>query len=247
MQEDNCFITLTYNSESLPPWPHSLNKKHHQEFIRALRLKYPEKQIRFFHGGEYGKPTIENNYIARPHLHYLLFNHKFEDLVLWDDTQGKKTYLSDTLKAIWQKGHVTVGELTHQSAAYVARYCMKKVTGKNAAEHYEKIHPETGEISSVIPEYAQMSLKPGIGKPWYDKYKNDVFPSDMVIVKGGNRVKTPRYYDRLLGRESCNELEEIKAKRQTSMDKNWQDQTRRRLHTREIVKKAQTQNVQRKL
>ena len=78
LYEQNCFITLTYNEESLPK-NRSLVKKHFQDFIRSLRdqlrylnelhdlkrgfCEYPQKdaRIRYFHCGEYGE---EN---GRPH------------------------------------------------------------------------------------------------------------------------------------------------------------------------------------
>lgn len=41
-----------------------------------------------------------------------------------------------------------------------------------------------------------MSLKPGIGAVWFQKYYTDVYPSDSVIVRG-RPCKPPRYYDKL--------------------------------------------------
>jgi len=35
-------------------------------------------------------------------------------------------------------GHCEIGALTFESAAYVARYIMKKVNGDLAAEHYKR-------------------------------------------------------------------------------------------------------------
>ena len=47
---------------------------------------------------------------------------------------------------IWGHGFCTTSELTLNSAAYVARYCMKKVNGDKANEHYQTTNPLTGEI-----------------------------------------------------------------------------------------------------
>lgn len=259
MHKENQFITLTYDDQNLPPWPHSLDKKHHVDFIKALRyhlsqrkinpetgkLKRYYKKIKYYQCGEYGKATVENNFIARPHFHTLLFGHAFTDLKLWKEEEGIKTYTSKKLDAIWQKGQCIIGELTQQSAGYVARYCLKKITGEAAQEHYEHTNPTTGEISRITPEYSTMSRRPGIGASWYEKYKRDIFPSDQTIVKGGKKVKTPRYYDLLLQEEDQTTHLQIKEKRTEKAEKTSKDQTRRRLKIRETVKLAQLKSLTR--
>ena len=40
--------------------------------------------------------------------------------------------------------------MTHASAAYVARYSMKKVTGKRADDHYWRVSPIDGEPSCCV-------------------------------------------------------------------------------------------------
>ena len=87
---------------------------------------------------------------------------------------------------MWAKGFVTVGDVTYQSAAYTARYIMKKMLGRSAKDYYTRIDPCTGEVYEVLPEYTNMSLKPGIGHDWYQKYKSDCFPSDYLINEGKN-------------------------------------------------------------
>jgi hypothetical protein len=42
-----------------------------------------------------------------------------------------------------------------------------------------------------------MSLKPGIAKGWFDRFSSDVYPEDVVVLRGGKRSKPPRYYDKL--------------------------------------------------
>ena len=71
--------------------------------------------------------------------------------------------------------------MTFESAAYVARYIMKKITGRSAGAHYEHVCEQTGEITNRKPEFNKMSLKPGIGQGWYDKFKDDVYPHDYVV------------------------------------------------------------------
>jgi hypothetical protein len=73
-------------------------------------------------------------------------------------------YKSDTLDELWGQGITEIGNVTFDSAAYVARYIMKKVTGPMAEEHYEVLQEETGEIGEREPEYTTMSRRPGIGR-----------------------------------------------------------------------------------
>lgn len=259
MHKENCFITLTYDDEHLPPWPWSLDKEHHKTFIKNLRyhlsrkqinpktgrLKRVYKKIKYYHCGEYGTATPLNNFIARPHFHTLLFGHEFKDLKIWKREEGITTYTSETLDGIWEKGQCIIGELNHQSAGYVARYCLKKITGDLAQEHYEKTDIYSGEIQNIQPEYSTMSRRPGIGASWYEKYKSDIFPSDQTILKGGKQVKTPRYYDLLLKDQDETTYLQIKEERTTQAEKAANNSTRKRLKTREIVKQAQLTSLHR--
>jgi hypothetical protein len=71
---------------------------------------------------------------------------------------------------------------------------MKKVTGKGSYLHYSELDYETGELTnSRKPEYTTMSRRPGIGKTWYDKYKDDIFPRDYVVLNN-KKIQPPRYY-----------------------------------------------------
>ena len=168
LHENNCFITLTYDDAHLPS-DLSLNLVHFQKFMKRLRKRFGDG-IRFFHCGEYG----EN--FGRPHYHACLFNFDLPDRVLWSTRSGVNLYTSHILSSLWPFGFVTVGDVTFESAAYVARYVMKKVTGKNAQDHYEWVHPITGQVYERAPEYVTMSRRPGIGKGWLEKYMSDVFP-----------------------------------------------------------------------
>ena len=62
-----------------------------------------------------------------------------------------------------------------ESAAYVARYIMKKQykdpkNVKRYEDHYETVNTETGEIFQKKPEYSTMSRN--IGREWFKKYPN---------------------------------------------------------------------------
>lgn len=203
LHEDNCFITLTYNPENLPP-DCGLVKSDFQKFIKRLRKYLKGRKIKYFQCGEYGD---RNN---RPHYHAIIFNYNFDDWVyLFDSPSGEPIYSSPTLEKIWGLGFVTIGTVTFESASYVARYCLKKINGKKADEidpatglkHYERINSHTGEISEVWPEYCTMSRGGrsgrGIAHDWISKYTSDFYPKDFTTIRG-RRVSPPAYYDRYL-------------------------------------------------
>jgi hypothetical protein len=133
----------------------------------------------------------------------------FEDKELFQVRDEIRLYTSETLAELWPYGFVTTGSVTMESCAYVARYVCKKQKGKNAEQHYIRWDPLTGEGIPIEPEYATMSRKPGIGKTWFDNYKNDVYPHDYVVIKK-HKIRPPRFYDKQLTEE---ELEKIKEKR----------------------------------
>ena len=170
----------------------------------------------------------------------MLFNHNFDDRELFSDRGGVHTYRSDALEKLWPYGFSTVGELNFETAAYTARYCMKKINGKKLEEidpetglkPYERVHTQTGEIITVQPEYVTMSLKPGIGKTWYDEFKADCYPSDFITHKG-KKFRVPKYYDYLYEKDEPEEFEEIKAKRPLKAEQFKEDQTPDRLAARE--------------
>lgn len=204
MHTENCFVTLTFNDESLTRRnnPFSLDKSEYQRFMKRLRIRY-DKKIRFFHCGEYGDIN------KRPHYHALLFGHDFADKQLWSNRDGIRLYISEELMDLWPYGFSTIGEVTFDSAAYVARYVMKKITGERAADHYVTWDPLTGEGIPIETEYCTMSRKPGIGLDWIKKFKDDVYPHDYIVINGF-KVKPPRYYDNQLSEK---ELSLVKQKR----------------------------------
>lgn len=234
LYEDNCFVTLTYNDESLPEGG-TLVKKHFQDFMKRLRFSHPERKIRYFHCGEYGETTF------RPHYHAILFNLAFEDQKLFSIKNGFRLYTSDRLERIWGHGFATVGSVTFDSAGYCARYIMKKVTGDDAEKHYQRIDPDTGEIFAVEPEYCTMSRRPGIGKGWLEKYKDQTYPSDTVVINGAV-MRPPKFYDSQL---SDDERERIKHRRMSRALEHAADNTLARLRVRQTVKEAQIGNLKR--
>ena len=235
-----------------------------QKFMKRLRKELGSKRsvlyranpedrkIKFYQCGEYGgkcrhgidldedKCPMCN--LGRPHHHACLFNIEFPDLVpYWSN--GEIRYTSPTLERIWRYGFVDVGKLEFQSAAYVARYIMKKRDGEKFADHYQNVD-DFGEIVPVKPEYSSMSN--GIGKAWYEEYKSDCFPSDEVPVPGyGVIKKVPRYYEEMFKEEDAFAHEEVKENRKKFRRDNAEEYTAERLWQKYKVKKAQVELLKR--
>jgi len=230
--EVNCFVTLTYDRENLPG-DLGLDVRHWQLFAKRLRKKCGP--FRFFHCGEYGDENL------RPHYHALLFGLDFgADRVLWkEDSEKRKTYLSPLLSERWSYGFTTVADLTWQSAAYVARYVVKKATGPLASEVYSRLNPETGEVWEVKPPYTTMSRRPGIGSDWFSKYKGDVFPGDFV-VHDGRKFRPPSFYDKRLPEA---ELEVVKQTRKRRAAAHVAEQVPDRLRVRERIMEAKAERL----
>ena len=240
MHEENCFITLTFNNDALKERrnPYSLDKTEFQKFMKRVRKKYAHK-IRFFHCGEYGE---KNN---RPHYHALMFGHDFRDKKLWSVSGGNRLYISEELQELWPYGFNTIGEVNFETAAYTARYVMKKHKGDDVVEKYQ-ITDEDGVIWDRIPEYCTMSRRPGIAKTWYEKYGwSDCHKHDYVVVNG-HETRPPRFYDKL-----CDEkqFEKIKQKRIEEAPEpiiNY-DENMDRLWVKEELKKISLDRSARKL
>jgi len=240
MHDSNCFVTLTYSPEHLPA-DNGLHHEDFQRFMKRLRKAFPNDKIRYYMAGEYGGE------FGRPHFHAILFNVTFPDLVYYRKSPaGHSLYRSAILERLWPIGFSSVGAVTFDSAAYVARYIMKKITGDAADSAYWSVDTNTGEMFKRNPEYNAMSLKPGIGSTWFDKYRSDVFPHDEVVIDG-TKSKPPRYYDKLLHRSNPELLTKIKSQRVVDMEANWMDNTTQRLISKEIVKKAALSKLSRKL
>ena len=248
------FITLTYDDDHLPP-DLNLDHKHFQAFIRAYRKRFniytkrdPETNetietgLRYYMCGEYGERT------GRPHYHAIIFNHRFDDCVLWGERRGNKVWKSDTLDELWERGSTEIGSVTFQSASYVARYIQKKLMGPDAKLGHPIVDQETGEIvDRRSPEYTRMSLKPGIGEKWLEKYYTDVFPEDLVTLEGGAKIKAPQYYRDWLKEHDPEMWEELREKRIALAKKNAENSTEERLAVREKCLKARTSKFKRNL
>lgn len=222
LYDRNCFITLTY-SDRYVPRDGSLRYRDVQLLFKKLRNAVGS--FRFFMCGEYGEQNL------RPHYHACLFGVDFgSDRIALPNSSGKHPlFISPTLTEKWGMGHCSIGTVTVQSAMYVSSYIFKKVGGEEAQKRYLRVNKETGEVWFVEPEFCRMSLRPGLGAKWFEKYGSDVFPSDEV-VHGGKKYRPPKYYDGLIPSEL---LESLKAKRVRAAARHKSDLTPERLRIRE--------------
>ena len=120
---------INHADESFAGLPSDVRKMFNNDaarFMKRLRKKYGS-QVRFFHCGEYGDLN------KRPHYHAILFGVDFaHDRKLWSQKDGMKLFTSESLEKLWPYGFCTIGQVTFESCAYVARYIMKKQTGEKA-------------------------------------------------------------------------------------------------------------------
>jgi len=219
---NSVFVTLTYDDEHLPE-DQSLDVSEFQRFMKRLRARREGEKIRYFHCGEYGDVT------NRPHYHALLFNVDFPDRYQW----RSDTFRSAELDSLWTSGHSEFGAVTFESAAYVARYTLKKLSGQAAIEGYRRFHLRTGEEVTVAPEYATMSR--GVGRSWLEQYAGEVYPLDRVVSRG-HEAKPPRYYDKQLAEVDPVLAAELRVLR--SRDFDWANSTEERLSVREVCAEA---------
>ncbi len=250
LHDHNSFITLTYDEKNLPP-DLGLRKSHWQLFVKKLRKwgdKFGQTKIKYLHSAEYGDEH------KRPHYHACLFGCNFPDKKFWKTRDDYNIHTSNILDILWGKGFTTVGDVNWQSAAYVARYALKKINGnqrnipdeKTGLYHYERTHLHTGQIVEVLPEYSTQSRNPGLGKNFLTKYMDDIYPWDEVIVNG-HPTRPPRYYDNQFELSEPEQMELIRQRRIQVMENHIKDNTRPRLAQREAVKKAQTNKLTREI
>ena len=262
----NCFVTLTYRDmkectmHQLENFLHipddwSLNKQHMRDFIKRLRKLFPQR-IRYFYAGEYGKKCkhgIDVEHVGcplcncgRPHYHVCLFNCTFPDLEPYLTDGGITRYTSPMLEECWKYGFVDVGELNYNSALYTAKYALKKVRGVKSDYHYMHCDLD-GIVTWIEPEFVSMSRgnahykgqRCGIGAGWFEKYHEDVFPSDEVPIPGHGVMKgVPRYYNDIFADMNPEEMEKIKEMRRAYMALNKEEFQHDRLLAKHKCKKA---------
>lgn len=186
---DSAFVTLTYDDDHKPAFG-SLRPKDAQDWLKRLRKFIAPKKVRYFLVGEYGEQT------QRPHYHAALF--------------GMSPLEWDTIEKTWGLGYTHVGDLTWDSAQYIAGYVTKKMTS-----------PDDLRLKGRHPEFARMSLKPGIGAVAMEAVAMSLqteHGTDLVGTVGdvpsslshGRRQKPLGRYLRSILRRKCGNEEDFK-------------------------------------
>jgi len=174
------------------------------------------------------------NLNERAHYHALLFNHDFPDKRLWKPHPRTPLYLSASLQSLWGLGFTSVGSVSFASASYVARYVVKKLTGKRT-DYLDREKP-----------FVLMSRRPGIGSGWYDKYKDETYPAGQLLVGENKPRRTPRYFDEKYRKENPDGHFKMKLERRLVATTNTNN-TPSRLRTRETILNANIKEIPRNL
>lgn len=190
--------------------------------------------MRYYHCGEYGEK------LGRPHYHALIFGHDFPDKYVWQIRGNQIYYRSPSLEKIWKRGMIIIGEVTFESAAYVARYMMKKLKGSNTLEHLD-------HYGGRQEEYATMSRgrgeDRGIGYKWFKKYYKDVYPKDFITIRSGVKCRPPTYYDKLYALTHPKQFDKIQIERRRRACAPNPDNTSARLKVREFIHLARSEKL----
>lgn len=235
LHEKNCFITLTIDNSHLTP-NLSLDKSDFQNFMKRLRKEYPRRKygkISYYMCGEYGEK------LSRPHYHACLFNFDFPDKVQVENSpSGHKQYTSEILNKIWKLGLCKIGDVTPESAAYVAGYVNKKLTSDLAPDYY----------GNRLPEYTLCSKKPSIGLNWIEKFHADVYNYDVLIQKE-KKMRPPRYYDKFYEKNYPEKYLDLKCKREydSSIQSLSIENTKERLNVKHEIAFMQSRKTNRSL
>ncbi|QGH72661.1 MAG: replication associated protein [Microviridae sp. ctbuH30] len=238
----NCFITLTYSKRYLPPGG-TLVLSHFQDFMKRLRFRFGPG-IRFFHCGEYGELR------GRPHYHALLFNFDFPDKYEWRRTDlDFQCWRSPALEELWRFGNSEIGSVTFESAAYVARYITKKITGPMAALAYTDFDLVTGEVfGEKKPEYCTMSRRPGIGAGYYSAFSRDIFRRSGFYIRRDDKYikcRPPKFYDGRYEIDDVADFERVKEERGELARKLNTDNSPERLEVRRKVHERRARMLKR--
>lgn len=210
-------------------WGPTLYPKDMETFLNTLRKHFRSKPrnhegIKYFYCGEYGSET------QRPHYHIILMNCPLNPLEFYKphiDKNFKAHWHSHELDHLWAddyidengkkhripKGLIDVAELEWSCAAYVARYCTKKLNMDNDKTKYL----EEGRL----PEFIRMSK--GIGMDYLYEHLDSIYERDEIIMKtikgNAGSIKPPKAYDRILKEKNPKLYAKIKKSREKAKER----------------------------
>ena len=218
--EDNCFITLTYNNESIPMtdgqndargiqddsrFIPTLRIKDYQDWLKRFRKKiklYYGKDVRYFIVGEYGTKG------KRPHYHAVIFGWKPDDLVEHKYCGKYWTYRSKFVEKTWKFGFIEIGVDVN---AGVAKYCAQYVT--------KKFNKEDRPNELAFPEFVRASkMEGGLGACFVRKFHHQIAEQGYILTLNRQTGKAykcsiPGYYKKLLEKEFKEDYELLKRNR----------------------------------
>lgn len=226
LYKQNWFVTLTYDEEHLKireedqdkngitywndgSWNGTLDGKDLQKFMhdfrQIMKRQYNQDGIRFLACGEYGDKG------ERPHYHIILLNCNLPAETFYKPRiiNNEYYYQNQIIEKAWKKGISNISEASWNNIAYTARYITKKINGATSDELYAS--------KGQDKEFLRVSRKPGIGKPYYDKYKDTIYKYDNITIKNKEGVincKPPKYFDSLYEKEEPKKFKRIERKRQ---------------------------------
>lgn len=185
--EQNSFVTLTYAPEN-EPW--ELKPDDLRLFLYRLRKALRPGRIRYYAVGEYGDKSF------RPHFHMALFGAGCEP----DGRRTCQCLVCSAVRETWGVGHTFCATLEERSAQYICGYVVKKMTSL-----------KDSRLAGRHPEFARMSLRPGIGAGAIPdvasvvmQYRSDaqLLASDVpaTLTHGGKEKPLGRYLRKMLRR-----------------------------------------------
>lgn len=173
LHEEKCFVTLTYSDEALPLGG-TLVPEHLRDWLKRLRRAIEPRKVRYYGCGEYGDET------KRPHYHVCLFGYPncVYGRSIYSERKRNCCEHCDRVRETWGFGNVQVAAFEEGSARYTAGYVVKKLTKEGDAL-----------LEGRKPEFARMSLKPGIGGDVVDAVAEVLLRYECVGVDVPNALR----------------------------------------------------------
>lgn len=199
------FLTLTYSEEFLDKamyydlymedfYQASLDVREMQLFLKRFRRKIEPFKCKVFYCGEYGDRG------QRPHYHCIILT-DFELPLNFKFNKDFHNYYTCALcdEAWSHKGFVIISDFTFEDAAYVARYCVKKVN--NIKKRTEEVNVRLGHVPIRTPPFSHMSTRPAICREYSEEHLFEIYKDDLIYTRRKDRIQAlapPRYFDKRL-------------------------------------------------
>lgn len=170
------FVTLTYNSASIPPGG-SLVPHHTRQWLYRFRNARSGRRFRYYLVGEYGDLTL------RPHYHVVLFGVEPSDAGL--------------VRKTWHFGHIRVDPLTIERAQYIAGYVTKKMTKVDDPRLCGRF-PEYARMSKmgvggIGASYVPIIAKNLLTNPYAREFMDSEGDVPLFLKTAGRTLPTGRY------------------------------------------------------